>query len=56
MTSSSRTIETNRLCWQARDNWWKCLDLYDDCQMKCQKQIEQLYQACSPQMVGMILE
>ncbi len=44
------------LCWQARDAWWKCLDLYDDCQSKCQKQIEQLHFACSPQLVRNCLE
>jgi hypothetical protein len=39
------------VCWQARDAWWKCLDLYDDCELKCQKQIDQLHHACSAQMV-----
>jgi hypothetical protein len=39
------------VCWQARDAWWKCLDLYDNCEMKCQKQIDQLHHACSAQMV-----
>ena len=38
-------------CWQARDAWWKCLDLYDNCEAKCQKQIEQLNEACSIQLV-----
>ena len=41
----------SNLCWQARDAWWKCLDLYDNCELKCQKQIEQLQRACSAQMV-----
>ncbi|CAF1148986.1 unnamed protein product [Adineta steineri] len=42
---------SSSVCWQARDGWWKCLDLYDNCESKCQKQIEQLHQACSPKMV-----
>lgn len=46
--SSSSSLS---ICWQARDAWWKCLDLYNNCQSNCQKQIEQLHQACSPQMV-----
>ncbi len=41
----------SNLCCQARDAWWKCLDLYDNCELKCQKQIDQLHQACSAQMV-----
>jgi hypothetical protein len=58
--SSSSTIGENdtksnslslSVCWQARDAWWKCLDLYDNCESKCQKQIEQLHHACSAQMV-----
>ncbi|CAF0909753.1 unnamed protein product [Adineta steineri] len=42
---------SSSVCWQARDAWWKCLDLYDNCESKCQKQIEQLHQACTPKMV-----
>jgi hypothetical protein len=58
--SSSSTIGENdtksnssslSVCWEARDAWWKCLDLYDNCESKCQKQIEQLHQACSAKMV-----
>ncbi len=47
---------SSSVCWQARDAWWKCLDLYDNCQSKCQKQIEQLHLACSPQMVRNYIE
>ncbi|CAF1288999.1 unnamed protein product [Adineta steineri] len=42
---------SSSVCWQARDAWWKCLDLYDNCESKCQTQIEQLHQACSPKMI-----
>ncbi|CAF0814621.1 unnamed protein product [Adineta ricciae] len=38
-------------CWQARDAWWKCLDLYDNRESDCQKQIEQLHLTCSPSLV-----
>lgn len=50
----SNESNTSSSCWQARDTWWKCLDLYDNCEWKCHKQIEQLRQVCSPQMVSMI--
>ncbi|CAF3492624.1 unnamed protein product [Rotaria socialis] len=46
--SSSSSLSS---CWQARDAWWKCLDLYDNCESKCQKQIEELHHTCSAQMV-----
>ncbi|CAF0896138.1 unnamed protein product [Rotaria sordida] len=54
MVSEKNTTNTNSslsTCWQARDAWWKCLDLYDNCESKCQKQIEQLHRDCSAQMV-----
>ena len=50
--NETKTNSSLSNCWQARDAWWKCLDLYDNCQPKCQKQIEQLHLACSPKMVG----
>jgi len=64
-TSPSPTIDENdtksnssslSACWQARDAWWKCLDLYDNCQSKCQKQIDQLHHSCSAQMVRNCIE
>jgi hypothetical protein len=59
MTTSLTAVEndiksnsaSSAVCWQARDAWWKCLDLYDNCELKCQKQIEELHHACSAQMV-----
>jgi hypothetical protein len=50
-TDENNITLDSTLCWQARDAWWKCLDLYDNCELKCQKQIDQLHHACSAQMV-----
>lgn len=49
---SNTSTSSSASCWQARDTWWKCLDLYDNCEWKCHKQIEQLRQHCTPQMVS----
>ncbi len=53
--SKSTASSSRSACWQARDAWWKCLDLYDDCEVKCSKQIEQLHNACSDQLVRIIV-
>lgn len=53
--TKSEHSSSSSACWQARDAWWKCLDLYDNCEWKCQKQIKQLHHACSAQMVGQSL-
>ena len=50
--NETKSNVSSSACWQARDTWWKCLDLYDNCEWKCQKQIEQLHCACSASMVG----
>ena len=54
--SKHNANSSSSACWQARDAWWKCLDLYDNCESKCQKQIEQLQYACTAQMVCMKID